>query len=145
MTQIPIKILKFCLILFNSFVFSLYGVMKIVGLQLVPPSSSERYYHVLVNELKPVNLMWLFHSASPVYAKSIGIAQVVAAILICIPKTRKIGLLFYLFQVSQIVLINFCFDITVVTKFLSVILLLNTCFLIYLYRDGYKKLFISNN
>ncbi len=136
------KAFEFCLIAFNAGVFCVYGIMKVIGGQLASLSSSEKYHHALVSDLKPVNLMWLFHAASPVYAKSIGLAQIFATVLICIPITRKIGLLLYLFLISQIVLINFCFDITVVTKYLSLLLLLNTCVLIYLYRSSYKILFV---
>lgn len=139
-----IKISKFCLIGFNASVFCLYGLMKIIGWQLDFQINSEKYYNTMVKNLEPVNFMWLFHSVSVPYAKSIGAAQLLAAALICIPFTRKIGLLFYLFLISQIVLINFCFDITIVTKYLSVLLLLNTCFLIYLYRSSYKFLFVSS-
>ena len=135
-----LKFAKAILITFNSLVFSFYGVMKLLGYQLSLELSSQKYEGVFVNDLKPVNLMWRFYAVSPLYAKAIGLAQLLSAVLILLPKTRKIGLILFLFQITQIIFINFCFDITIITKIISVVLLINTLFLIYIYRNTYKVL-----
>jgi len=135
-----IKITRIILIAFNACVFSIYGLAKLLGYQFSIHQSSLSYDNTLVKDLRPISLMWRFHAISPIYSKIIALSQLLAVLLICIPKTRKIGLIFYLFQISQIVSINFCFGLPIGTKLLSSILMLNTVFLIYTYRNNYKPL-----
>ncbi len=139
--KLVFKLLLLSAIGFNAIAFSMYGFFKLSGIQLTRPT------HIIMRQLSefnPTNFMWGFHAISPYYAFVVGLSQMVSAFLIIIPHTRKFGLLFYLYNVAQIFLINYCFDITIQVKILSTVLLLNTIVLFYVYRKSFLKLLKSN-
>jgi hypothetical protein len=135
------KVFIIVLLSFNALVFSIYGTLKLSGTQLGLKGSHHKEY--IMKELLPVNFMWRCHAISRVYALSIGLSQILASLLILIPFTRKFGLLYYLYNVFQIVLINYCFELTIEVMLTSSLLLMNILILIYIYLPKYKPLILS--
>jgi uncharacterized membrane protein YphA (DoxX/SURF4 family) len=121
-------------------VFVLYGVLKLLGLQLATGDLSD----VRFGEASPMIVTWHFFSLSPLYHHSIAIAQIVTGILLLIPRTAAAGALCFFVIIFNIVLINFGYDIATDVKILSVILLSLDCLLIRSYWPRYRLLFLSD-
>jgi uncharacterized membrane protein YphA (DoxX/SURF4 family) len=121
-------------------VFVLYGVLKLLGLQLATGDLSD----VRFGEASPMIVTWHFFSLSPLYHHSIAIAQIVTGILLLIPRTAAAGALCFFVIILNIVLINFGYDIATDVKILSVILLSLDCLLIRSYWRRYRLLFLSD-
>ena len=122
-------------------VFVLYGVLKLLGLQLATGDLSD----VRFGQASPMIVTWHFFSLSPLYHHSIAIAQIVTGILLLLPRTAPVGALCFLVIILNIVLINFGYDIATDVKIFSVILLMLDCLLLWSYRRRYRLLFLSDS
>jgi uncharacterized membrane protein YphA (DoxX/SURF4 family) len=119
-------------------VFILYGVLKLLGLQLATGDLSD----VRFGDASPLIVTWHFFALSPLYHHSIGIAQIITGFLLLGPRTAAIGALCFFVIILNIVLINFGYDIATDVKIMSVILLGLNGVLLWRYWDRYRLLLI---
>jgi uncharacterized membrane protein YphA (DoxX/SURF4 family) len=86
-----------------------FGMAKVIPTQFPPPS--------LVTLLKPVgnlspdDLLWTFIGASTPYQMFTGWAEVVAGLLLVVPKTATIGALIALADMLQVFVLNMSYDV----------------------------------
>ena len=97
-----------------------YGMYKIVPIQFSPPS----FFRLLqaYGDSSPMGLAWTFFGFSKGYNLFLGLGELTAGTLLLHRKTRLIGTLIALSILSNIVAINFFYDIPV--KLFSSLLLL---------------------
>ena len=119
-------------------VFILYGVLKLLRLQLSTGDLSDMHF----GDASPMLVTWHFFNLSPLYHNSIGIAQIITGVLLIGPRTAAIGALCFFVIILNIVLINFGYDIATDVKVFSVILLVLNCVLIRRYWDRYRLLLL---
>jgi uncharacterized membrane protein YphA (DoxX/SURF4 family) len=119
-------------------VFILYGVLKLLGLQLATGDLSD----VRFGDASPLIVTWHFFALSPLYHHAIGIAQIITGLLLLGPRTAAIGALCFFVIILNIVLINFGYDIATDVKVFSVILCVLDCVLMRRYWDRYRLLLI---
>ncbi len=101
-----------------------YGFEKIQKVQFPFPQDSltETY-----GESSPMRLMWNFMGYSTPYNIFIGILEAGAGFLLLFRRTRLIGALISIAVLSNIVMLNFCYDVPV--KIHSIILFLMAVFI----------------
>jgi uncharacterized membrane protein YphA (DoxX/SURF4 family) len=121
-----------------ALVFVLYGVLKLLRLQLSTGDLSDMRF----GEASPMLVTWHFFNLSPLYHNSIGIAQIITGILLIYPRTAPIGTLCFFVIILNIVLINFGYDIATDVKIFSCILLFLDCLLIGRYWRRYRLLLL---
>lgn len=121
---------------FLAAVFILYGVLKLLRLQLATGDLSDMRF----GEASPMLVTWHFFNMSPLYHNAIGVAQIVTGVLLVVPRTVAVGALCFFVIILNIVLINFGYDIATDVKVFSVILLLLDCSLLARYWDRYRLL-----
>ena len=96
-------------------VFILYGVLKLLGLQLSTGDLSDMHF----GDASPMLVTWHFFSLSPLYHNSIGVAQIITGLLLVFSRTAPVGALCFFVIVVNIVLINFGYDIATDVKILQ--------------------------
>lgn len=109
-----------------AFTMLAYGFAKVFPLQFVTPYLSrltETY-----GETSPMGLLWTFMGASTAYTKFSGLAEVTAGLLLLFRRTTVLGALVAAGVLSNIVALNFCYDVPV--KLYSSHLLLMAIFLL---------------
>jgi uncharacterized membrane protein YphA (DoxX/SURF4 family) len=85
--------------------FVVYGTVKIAGYQFI-------YTHdwtVSGQMTDGTTLVWVFFGYSPVYGRLIGLAELVPAVLLLIPRTATLGALILLPIIANITVMDFCF------------------------------------
>lgn len=102
-----------------------YGFVKIVQTQF--PLIPERLLRSYGNS-SPMGLLWTFMSFSPAYNFFTGAAEALGGLLLFFRPTKMIGALLSLGVLSNIVMLNFTYDVPV--KLLSTHLLVMTFFLL---------------
>jgi uncharacterized membrane protein YphA (DoxX/SURF4 family) len=122
-------------------VFILYGVMKLLGLQLSTGDLSDMRFR----EASPMLVTWHFFSLSPLYHHAIGVAQIITGLLLIVPRTAPVGALCFFVIILNIVLINFGYNIATDVKILSSVLLALDCFLLAYYWRRYRLLMLSES
>lgn len=103
-----------------------YGWSKLIPLQfgfLGPESMIVTY-----GESSPMGLLWRFMAASTAYQVSSGVAELLAGVLLLLRRTMVPGAILGAVVLTNIALLNFCFDVPV--KIFSVTLLCMSLFLI---------------
>src|SRR3954471_6073124 len=85
---------------FLAAVFILYGVLKLLRLQLATGDLSD----VRFGEASPMLVTWHFFSLSPLYHNSIGVAQIGTGLLLLFPRTAPVGALCFFVIIVNIVL-----------------------------------------
>jgi uncharacterized membrane protein YphA (DoxX/SURF4 family) len=120
-------------------VFILYGVLKLLGLQLSTGDLSD----IRFGDASPMLVTWHFFSLSPLYHHAIGVAQIITGLLLIAPRTAPVGALCFFVIILNIVLINFGYDIATDVKVLSLVLLALNCVLLAHYRQRYRLLLLS--
>jgi uncharacterized membrane protein YphA (DoxX/SURF4 family) len=116
-----------------------YGFSKIYHLQMGSPYLSE-----LVEKFgnkSPMGLAWSFFGYSPAYSAFTGFGEVLGGSLLFLRRTTTLGSLVLVVVLSNIVAINFCYDIPV--KLFSSMLLLMNIFLLSPDIRGLVQIFIS--
>jgi uncharacterized membrane protein YphA (DoxX/SURF4 family) len=88
-----------------------YGMAKLVPMQF-PPLWLGRY-DVPLGEMSPMGLLWTFMGHSPVYSTFAGAAEVVGAVLLLWRRTHVIGALILIAVMTNVVLLNLCYDVPV--------------------------------
>lgn len=109
------------------FILIIYGFDKVFKAQFYLPEPNILY--TSFGNLSKDILYWSTLGTSRFYSISMGIIEVVTAILILFKRTRILGLLISIGVFVNIILINFGFDISV--KTFSIFLLLVTLFSVY--------------
>ncbi len=89
---------------FLAVVFIVYGLTKLLGGQF--------YYGDWTVDKKTVDgpfLVWAFYGYSPVYARFIGLAELIPAILLLIPRTATVGALALFLVALNVTVLDFAF------------------------------------
>jgi uncharacterized membrane protein YphA (DoxX/SURF4 family) len=119
-------------------VFILYGVLKLLGLQLSTGDLSDMRF----GDASPMLVTWHFFNLSPLYHDSIGVAQIITGVLLVFSRTAPVGALCFFVIIVNIVLINFGYDIATDVKIISSVLLALDALLICRYWRRYRLLLV---
>jgi hypothetical protein len=103
-----------------------YGTLKVIPAQFTPPSL-ERLVEPFGNA-SPMGLLWTFMGASTSYNIFTGLAEIVAGLLLTARCTTLLGALISAGVLSNVVLLNFSYDVPV--KLISLHVLGMSLFLI---------------
>lgn len=126
---------------FLAYVFVTYGFAKFFRTQLYEPFLY--WQDTPVGELTGFQLTWTFFGSSFAYSTFIGATQVFCAGLLLFRRTQLLGALLLLPVVSNIVFVNFAYDIPV--KFPSAVFLIMTIYLVMTEFDRLKGFFWDNH
>lgn len=124
------------IILLNSGVFFVYGIAKLVGIQLAAGHTTSS---VLLKDMPDVPLMWYFFGLKKGYAILIAFSEILPALLIIFRRTRFLGSIMYLFTITNVLAINLFFGLTELTLLLSVVLFANTLIIIFYFEKEKLK------
>ncbi len=102
-----------------------YGAAKVIPSQF-PPLALHRLVQPF-GDASPMGLLWSFMGASTPYTIFSGAAEMLAGLLLFFPRTTTLGALVSIGVMSQVVVLNFCYDVPV--KLLSLHLLALAIFL----------------
>ncbi len=114
-------------IYYLAYILLKYGFDKIFKTQFYLPEPNILYSQFC--DLSRDILYWSTIGTSRFYSISLGIIEIFTAILLLINRTRILGLLLSIGVFTNVILVNFGFDISV--KTFSILLLLMTIFAIY--------------
>ncbi|MVN21917.1 hypothetical protein [Mucilaginibacter arboris] len=117
-----------------------YGCMKIIKLQF--PSASLYQLIIPYGDFPPMGLAWSFMGYSTGYNYFTGIAEFTCGILLFFRKTSRLGAVLLLVVASNIMAINYCFDVPV--KLLSTMLVVMAIFLISKDAQQFVNFFLLN-
>ena len=131
------QILRHVLTLYLVYIWFVYGWNKVFGLQFPDPGAN--IMHTQVGDLSKDILFWTSVGSSKLYSTTLGLIEVVVAILIFVPKTRILGLCSSLMTAMFLVLINFSFDVSV--KILTMLLVGLSLYLLMGYKEKLKEIF----
>ncbi|EZH72144.1 hypothetical protein ATO12_24740 [Aquimarina atlantica] len=94
-----------------GYVMLSYGIVKVIPLQFREPS----FYRLLLpyGESSPMGLVWTFMGASKGYTIISGLAEMIGGLLLFHRKTVILGGMILIPVLTNIVLINFCYDVPV--------------------------------
>lgn len=124
--EINISLIRLFLLHILSFFLLRYGIDKIFGNQFQSPESN--ILNEKVGYLSKDMLYWTSMGTSKIYNQFMGWAEIIAGILLLIPRSRKIGLYFSCGIFVNVFFINIGFDISV--KFLSALLVITSVWLL---------------
>lgn len=82
-----------------------------------------------IGDMSPMGILWTFMGSSPAYSAFAGICQVIAGFLLLFRKTYVLGALVAFGVMTNIVVLNFCYDVPV--KIFSTNLALISLFIIH--------------
>jgi hypothetical protein len=88
-----------------------YGAFKVISSQF-PPPSLDRLMQTY-GDSSPMGLLWTFMGASEPYTMFVGAAEMVAGILLFPRKTTTLGALMSVGVMSNVVALNFSYDVPV--------------------------------
>jgi hypothetical protein len=97
-----------------------YGLAKVIPTQMPAPPLAALLRPF--GELSPASVLWLQVGSSPTYEIALGAAELLAGLLLFLPRTATVGALISLASMGQVFLLNMTFDVPV--KILSFHLLL---------------------
>jgi hypothetical protein len=103
-----------------------YGAFKVISSQFVAPSL-ERLMQPY-GDSSPMGLLWTFMGASEAYTMFVGFAEMIAGVLLFPRKTSTLGALMSVGVLSNVVALNFSYDVPV--KLYSMHLLAMAIFLL---------------
>lgn len=90
-----------------------YGFAKLIPTQF-PTPALERYVQPL-GEFSPMGLLWTLMGHSPAYNMFTGGIEVLGAVLVLFRRTSTLGALLLLAALSQVLMLNFTYDVPVKT------------------------------
>ena len=117
-----------------------YGAGKVIPSQF-PPLALHRLVQPF-GDASPMGLLWSFMGASTPYTIFSGVAEMLGGLLLFFPRTTTLGALVSIGVMSQVVALNFCYDVPV--KLFSLHLLALAIFLAALDARRLAKLFVLN-
>ncbi|HEY5950245.1 MAG TPA: hypothetical protein VIV40_32345 [Kofleriaceae bacterium] len=88
-----------------------YGMAKVLPMQF-PPLYLARYDQA-IGDMSPMGLLWSFMGHSQTYTWFAGAAEVVGSVLLLWRRTSVIGALILIAVMTNVVLLNFCYDVPV--------------------------------
>jgi hypothetical protein len=118
--------LRFLLRLAVGFFMIGYGMIKVFPLQMPPISLA--VLNQPAGQMKPSTLLWSLVGLYPVYQSICGVIEVLAGTLVLFRRTALAGALLCVFVMSNVVLYNFFFGVTV--KLFSLNLALAATFIV---------------
>jgi hypothetical protein len=119
---------------------TIYGVDKVIPNQF--PSPALHLLVLPVGELSPMNLLWVCMGYSPAYTQFAGWVEVFSAFLLVLPRLYLIGALMAATAMTNVFLLNLCYDVRV--KQYSLHLLLMALILIVPHLRRWANLLIFN-
>lgn len=109
-----------------------YGLVKILGMQFILPSS---VYEYQLKELDGVTLAWAFLGFSPWFSVMLGFFELVPGVLLLFNRTKLLGAVLLFPIVLTVFLINNAYDFLPHMRVLTgVLLLMNLSLLLYDYK-----------
>lgn len=121
--------------IFLGIVFIFYAVIKFLGIQFPKMEIDQN-----LTQIDGVTLVWYFFGYSQLYMLMVASGELLAGMLIAVPKTTKIGVIFYFPFALNIAAVNWCFDLPYDVKILSAFLVLSSFYLLINDWSAYKKL-----
>lgn len=103
-----------------------YGAFKVISSQFAPPTLDRLLQPY--GDSSPMGLLWTFMGASESYTMFVGFAEMIAGILLFPRKTSTLGALMSIGVLSNVVALNFSYDVPV--KLYSSHLLAEAIFLV---------------
>ncbi len=88
-----------------------YGFAKVFPLQFAEPSSFRLGQQL--GDMSPMGLLWTFMGFSPIYQMFTGAVEVLAGLLLTTRRTTLLGSLVALAAMTQVFMLNMCFDVPV--------------------------------
>jgi hypothetical protein len=88
-----------------------YGAYKVIPSQFGAPSLGQLLQPI--GEASPMGLLWTFMAASPAYTMFTGAAEFLSGLLLVVRRTAALGALMCIGVMSNVVLLNFSYDIPV--------------------------------
>jgi hypothetical protein len=88
-----------------------YGFAKVFPLQFAAPSSSRLEQQL--GDMSPMGLLWTFMGFSPTFQIFTGSIEVLAGLLLTTRRTTLLGSLVALAAMTQVFMMNMCFDVPV--------------------------------
>lgn len=88
-----------------------YGIAKVMPMQF-PPLWMGRY-DMAIGEMSPMGMLWSFMGQSQAYTWFAGAAEVLGSVLLLWRRTYVIGALLLIGVMTNVVLLNFCYDVPV--------------------------------
>lgn len=117
-----------------------YGIIKLFALQMITPSLSQ--LATPLGEYLPMRFSWMFIGYSTPYQVFSGAAEVLVGLLLFNRKTVTAGALMALAVFTNVMVMNFCYDIPV--KLFSTHLVAMSLFLVVLEYKRVQAFFIMN-
>jgi hypothetical protein len=103
-----------------------YGWHKVIPLQMPAPGPDRLLQPI--GDMSPMGMLWTFMGSSPAYEIFAGLGEVIAGLLLFWRRTALFGTLFGAAVLTNVVVLNFCYDVPV--KIFSSHLLLMCLFLL---------------
>ncbi|HUK53986.1 MAG TPA: DoxX family protein [Candidatus Binatia bacterium] len=116
-----------------------YGFVKVVPMQMPFPFLTKLVEPF--GNFSPMGVLWASIGASPAYERFAGSAEMLAGVLLILPRTALLGALVCLADVIQVFMLNMTYDVPV--KLLSFHLILMTVFLLAPERSRLAAFFFS--
>ena len=88
-----------------------YGAFKVISSQFAPPTLDRLMQ--TYGESSPMGLLWTFMGASEPYTMFVGFAEMISGILLFPRKTSTLGALMSIGVLSNVVALNFSYDVPV--------------------------------
>lgn len=105
------KWLYFIVMIYVSYMMITYGLMKVVKLQFPYPPYSRLLQHL--GDFSPMGLAWTFLGHSSTYNLYMGIGETLAGVLLLWRRTSFLGSILTMTIMSNVVMMNFSYDIPV--------------------------------
>jgi uncharacterized membrane protein YphA (DoxX/SURF4 family) len=88
-----------------------YGWAKVIKVQFGDPSLSRLIQPL--GDMSPMGLVWTFMGFSTAYTVFSGVGEVLGGLLLCFRRTATLGALVVIGMMTNVVMINFCYDVPV--------------------------------
>jgi uncharacterized membrane protein YphA (DoxX/SURF4 family) len=89
----------------------IYGFAKVIPNQMPAPRSFTLLQRV--GELEPMRMLWTFMGASPAFETFTGLAELLAGLLLLVPRTTLLGALLCVADMTMVFMMNMCYDVPV--------------------------------
>lgn len=117
-----------------------YGLAKVFDGQFLAPGPSRLVS--TYGDSSPMGLLWTFMGASKAYCIFTGMAEVLGGLLLTMRRTALLGALITIGVMSNVVMLNFCYDVPV--KLYSTHLLLMAVVLVLPHTSRLLNVFVMN-
>jgi len=135
--------LKWVMVFIRYYLFSqmlMYGLAKLFYLQFQPPSFIR--LDSTFGEASPMGLLWTFMGYSMAYTMFTGFLELVAGLFLLSRKTVKLGALLTFGVMSNVMMLNYCYDVPV--KLLSTHIVVMSLLLVLFYSKDLITFFLKN-